>query len=142
MKIYILLIFVLIASVSYGQAGSVIMPGNTLKITAENDTLWVLKNAQLLKSITIAKQFEVAKERIILFEKKIDLLESQTKEKDDLSNILKKDRDFYKAKWDSSEKDLTKALDFSKSQARKAKIYKSLMMVGVPLAFILGAIIF
>jgi len=142
MKIYIVLFLMLVGASAFGQAGSVIMPGNTLKVTAEKDTLWVLKNSQLLKSITIAKQYEVANERIALYEKKVDLLQSQGKEKDDLANILKKDRDFYKAKWDSAEKDLTKSLDYAKSQTRKAKIYKGLMMVGVPVAFILGAIIF
>lgn len=142
MKVYLLFLLVLVGASAYGQAGSVILPGNTLKVTAEKDTLWVLKNSQLLKSITIAKQYEVANERIALYDKKIELLQSQAKEKDDLTNILKKDRDFYKAKWDSAEKDLTKAMDYSKSQARKAKLYKGLSFVGIPVAFILGIIIF
>jgi hypothetical protein len=103
--------------------------------------VWVLKSSQFDSALAYTKRYEVAKEKIITIESKVSILQNENKEKDELVNTLKKDRDFYQTNWKKTETDLSEVGKMAKQEMRKKNIYRLATFIGIPVAFIIGLIL-
>ena len=134
----IFFLFALISNSAFAQKyPEVILPGNKKVIENQNDTLWILKDSQLKKAIIAAKKLKVEEQISFELRRKISLMDEKDLVKDSLVIDLNKDRDFYKANWETCSKDI----DILIKKNRRQRLYTKLSLGGVVLAFIAGILI-
>ncbi len=139
MKINVLAIFFILVSVSI-QAQEYpyyILPEKSVTINTENDTIWLLKDAQIKELVKANRKLEVCTEQLDLQKRKMALYEKREVETDTLSAFLKKDRDFYKTNWGQCSKDV----EILGKKYEQQRLYTKLSLGGIAVAFIVGLLI-
>ncbi len=108
-----------------------------LKIAAEQDTFWILKNSQYKNALIFAKKYKLSEEQIVEYKNQIELYKQKSSEQDKLVETLTKDRDFYRTQLTDCENDVT---EFSK-KCKKQKLLSRIAMIAIPVAFGLGILV-
>ncbi len=125
MKNKILIITIILLSFSSfanAQRIKVILPGQTYNITSAKDTLWILTNTQLKKTIIAKRQLDISNKQIKEQKKIIDTLKSSNKEYTILVDTLKQDRDFYRNNWKKAEDDVTTLANMNNKCSKHLRI--------------------
>ena len=133
-KIIILLYLISLPVFAFCQYPLPIYKGETKTIKAEQDTLWILTDAQLRAAVTKAKELKIANEQIQLLQSKTLITNNIKTEKDSIVSIMTRDRDYYKKYWQTTESDLK----IVGTQLKRQKFYNKLTLAGIIVAFIAG----
>lgn len=142
MKKYIIL-FLLIAVFSGTEVFAqkypyYIKPNDSLIVGSKNDTLWVMTQKQMLKTLKIARLNKSRAEEISLMKIQIETLKKQSAKRDTLIDTLKADRNYYADIWEDCNKDV---IDQTKKNIRQKKKTRIAIITGsitTVLAFFAG----
>ncbi len=85
-----------------------VIPGDTFEVSAQGDTLWVLKHSQYMRALSIAQKFAVTDSMLMLQEMKIQKLNAVIAEKDSIIELNKAGFERYRGLWEESDKKLEK----------------------------------
>ncbi len=118
-----------------------VVPGEKLEVAPTEDTLWVLTDAQVRKTIAVAKKYKICEEQNLLYAEKVTKLETQSKEKDELIIILEKDRDYYKKIWGECSTNLEEMGKIAERHRRRARIAIIAGSITTVAAFVTAAIL-
>lgn len=119
--VIITLTLLVMSSTCYSQ--QFIKPGQTKRITATEDTLYIITIHQMRQAVTSAKERDILEEQSEIFQERISLLQQQTAEIDSLKHLHQEDALFYKDNWKQAEEDLQEALDEARRQRRNKYVY-------------------
>ena len=115
-----------------------IFPDSTHTIHSKNDTLWILKDKQLRKTIEVGEKYKLANEKNSLQELQIKKLKKQGQEKDSLIIILTEDRDKYVKDWSECNEDIKNLGRMNKNQKKITRIVTIVGISTTVLAFVGG----
>jgi len=116
--------------------------GDSCKVVPTTDTLWILTDVQVRKTIVTAKKYKISEEQNKLYAQQVATLKAQGAEKDSLILVLEKDRDYYKGIWESCSKDVETLGKISKRQAMSTKIAILAGTLTTIAAFFAGMLLF
>ena len=145
-KILISTLFLIVAIQIFAQKFPIpVRSGDTLQIVKADaiynvpvkDTLWILKNSQFQNALIIAKKNELCEEEVLEYKGLVDLLKEQGAEKDSLTVILKKDRDYYQNIWKTCDEDIVKMGKIQKRQS----LYTKISLICIPVALVIGILL-
>ncbi len=142
MKKYIIL-FLLIAFFSGTEVFSqkypyYIKPSDSLLVGAKSDTLWVMTQKQMLKTLKVARINKSRAEEISLMKIQIETLKEKSAKKDTLIDTLEADRDYYSEIWEDCNKDVIDQTKKNIRQKKKTRIAIITGSVTTVLAFFAG----
>jgi len=142
MKKYIIL-FLLLAVFSGTKVFSqkypyYIKPSDSLFVGSKSDTLWVMTQKQMLRTLKIARLNKSRAEEISLMKIEIETLKEKSAKQDTLIDTLKADRLYYQNIWEDCNKDV---ISESQRNIRQKKITRIAIITGsitTVLAFFAG----
>jgi len=139
-KILISLFLVFSFYFSYSQA-KYVLPGNSLEVKAETDTMWILTDPMIRKVLKVDMENDVLEEQVFTLQQQVELLKLQGEKKDTLILILEEDRDYYKKIWETCSQDVDKLGEISKKSTGNTRIAIVAGVVTTIIAFIVGAFV-
>jgi len=144
-KIILIINLVLLFNNSFGQSKEYpkpVIPGATLEIAPTTDTMWVITDEQIRKTIATHKKYKISEEQNTLYAQQVTKLKEQGLVKDSLITVLEKDRDYYKKIWESCSNDIETLGKISKRQGKSTKIAIIAGTLTTIAAFFAGMILF
>ena len=116
-----------------------ILPGQELTIASKNDTLWIITDSQLEKTIITAKKLKNADLQIVNYQKQIELLNEQLQQSDTLLLQAQKTLKFYQQNWQECKGNTLVLINENKMLNAKLKVIQIVGVVTTIAAFVLGA---
>ena len=117
-----------------------ILPGKTIQLRSGADTLWVINNVQMQKSITQAMSLVKADSIFNMFQAEIYTLQKVISRKNDIIKQNKEGYDKFKGLWESSTKELEEEEEKVEKAKRKNKIWTGVGFVsGAAIMFVISS---
>ncbi|MEA3451560.1 MAG: hypothetical protein U9Q83_06610 [Bacteroidota bacterium] len=142
MKNKILIIIIAFFSISISanaqQKPQVILPGNTVKVNAKKDTLWIMSNYHFKKSIIAKKQLKICNKQVNEQKKILDNLKLVNENNAIIIDTLKNDRNYYVENWEKAEKDVNTLANMNDKCSKHLKIAIIVGATTTVVAFLAG----
>ncbi len=116
------------------HAQTPILPGQTQTITAERDTLMVVKYSEMKEAIKASKHLEIADTMIILLEEKTERLKQIINEKDSIIALNREGYIHYRDLWETTD------LELEEAQIRIEELKRSRLKTGIMSGLLTGVL--
>ena len=122
-KFFSVIFFLALTLVAWGQNyPKYILPGDTAVVTPKEDTLWIITDSQLKRTLKAGYELKNANKQLALYEKEVNVLKEEVAQKDSVINLVKENRDYYEKNWKECSENLKVLAKLNKRQTTFTRV--------------------